>query len=523
MAIETRRGQPTPPIRFGPPSGPEPGPGTLHTHIGAPVADIDDAFVRRVEEVCPVSRDAAQLDEAGRDWWPLTLGWAIAGEVPARPGVIARPTEAGQVAELLRLCNAELVPVTAAGGRSGVCGASIPVFGGVALDLTAMSGIVDVDDESLLVTVRPGTFGDVFEDELRARHSLTVGHWPQSMQLSTVGGWLACRSAGQYSTRYGKIEDMVAGLEVILADGTVVRTGGRAPRAAVGPDLTSVFVGSEGTLGVITEASLRVHPLPRAEQRTAWGFESFDAGLDACRRILRRGATPAVLRLYDQTETARTFKVETNALIVLDEGEHASVETTLAAVNAECAKTPGVHRLEAGLVAHWLDHRNDVDALPALVSRGIVLDTIEVAAKWSVLPRLYREAVAALMELDGMMAASAHQSHAYTDGACLYFTWAARMPEGTPIGGSAQQDTYRRAWDAVTSVTLSLGGALSHHHGVGLNRSRFVAEALGDGAHTTLRAIKSALDPHGILNPGKFGFPSPWGAVPAPWGGDRRA
>ena len=523
MAIETRRGEPTPPIPFGPPGGPEPAPGTLGAHIGAPTVDIDDRFVRRLEAACPTSRDAAGLDEAGRDWWPLTLGWAIAGQVPARPGIVARPVDAGQVAEVLRLCNTERVPVTAAGGRSGVCGASVPVFGGVALDLTAMSGIVDVDDDSLLVTVRPGMFGDVFEDELRTTHGLTLGHWPQSMRLSTVGGWLACRSAGQYSTRYGKIEDMVSGLEVVLADGTLVRTGGRAPRSAVGPDLTAVFVGSEGTLGVITEATLRVRPQPRAEQRTAWGFDTFDAGLDACRRILRRGATPAVLRLYDSTETARTFKVETNALIVLDEGERAVVDATLAVVNAECAKTGGVHRLEPAVVDHWLEHRNDVDALPALVSRGIVLDTIEVAARWSVLPRLYRDAVDALMGLDGMMAASAHQSHAYADGACLYFTWAAKMPDGTAIGGDAQQETYRRAWDAVTSVTLSLGGALSHHHGVGLNRSRFVAEALGDGAYSTLRAIKAALDPRGILNPGKFGFPSPWGDVPSPWGGDRRA
>lgn len=518
MAIETRRGEPTPPIPFGPPDGPAPQPGTLDSHLAAPVAEVGQAFLDRLAGVCPTTGDASALDEAGRDWWPLTLGWAIAGQIPARPAVIARPTDAGQVADLLRLCNAEGVPVTPAAGRSGVCGASVPVFGGVALDLTGMAGIVDVDDESLLVTALPGTFGDVFEDELRKAHGLTMGHWPQSMQLSTVGGWLACRSAGQYSTRYGKIEDMVVGLDVVLADGTRLRTGGAAPRSAVGPNLTAMFVGSEGTLGVITEATLRVHPVPRAEQRTAWGFETFDAGLDACRRILRRGATPAVLRLYDRTETARTFKVDTNALIVLDEGDHAIVETTLSAVNSECAKTAGVHRLEPNLVAHWLDHRNDVNALPALVSRGIVLDTIEVAARWSVLPRLYREAVDALMNLDGMMAASAHQSHAYTDGACLYFTWATRMPEGTPIGGVEQQEAYRRAWDAVTSVTLSLGGALSHHHGVGLNRSRFVAEALGQGGTATLHAIKGALDPNGILNPGKFGFTSPWGQPPEPWG-----
>jgi alkyldihydroxyacetonephosphate synthase len=396
-----------------------------------------------------------------------------------------------------------------------VCGASIPVFGGVALDLTAMAGIVDVDDTSLRLRVLPGTFGDVLEDALRADHQLTLGHWPQSMQLSTVGGWLACRSAGQYSTRYGKIEDMVEGLTVVLADGRVVTTGGRAPRSASGPDLNQLFVGSEGTLGVITEATLRVHPVPRSEERQAWGFSTFEDGLDVCRRILRRGATPAVLRLYDTTETQRTFQLDTNALIILDEGDPGLTAATMAIVAAECAATSGVVRLPSDHVAHWLTHRNDVSALPALVSRGIVLDTIEIAARWSALPAIYADALEALRRIDGMAAASAHQSHAYTDGACLYFTWAIRMPDGTPPGSAAGDDAYAAAWDAVTTTTLAHGGALSHHHGVGLNRSRYVAAALGDGAMAVLAAIKNVLDPHGILNPGKLGLPSPWG--PAPW------
>jgi alkyldihydroxyacetonephosphate synthase len=349
------------------------------------------------------------------------------------------------------------------------------------------------------------------EDELRASHGMTLGHWPQSIQLSTIGGWLACRSAGQYSTRYGKIEDMVVGLHAVLADGTSVETGGRAPRSAVGPDLTQVLVGSEGTLGVITEATLRVHPVPRGEHRCAWGFASFADGLDVCRRILRRGATPAVLRLYDATETARTFSVETNALIVLDEGDPGIVEATTAAVTAECVATPDVVRLEPALVDRWLEHRNDVSALPSLVARGIVLDTIEVAARWSVLPRLYTDALAALGAIPGMLTASAHQSHAYPDGACLYFTWVARLPEGAAVGGPEADAAYVQAWDAVTSVTLGLGGTLSHHHGVGLNRSRYVPDALGPGGMAVLAAIKGALDPKGILNPGKLGLASPWG------------
>jgi alkyldihydroxyacetonephosphate synthase len=376
------------------------------------------------------------------------------------------------------------------------------VFGGVALDLTSMAGIVDIDDASLLVSVLPGTFGGTFEDALQ-REGLTLGHWPQSIHLSTVGGWLACRSAGQYSTRYGKIEDMVAGLDAVLADGTLVTVGGRAPRGATGPDLTQLFVGSEGTLGVITAALLRAHPVPAEERRAAFAFTSFAEGLDACRRIVRRGARPAVLRLYDEVESTRSFDIAGNTLIVLDEGDGTIVDATMAIV-VDCAE--GATRLGDELVATWLAHRNDTSALGSLVAHGILVDTIEVAASWAVLPRLYDDAVAALRGTAGMIAASAHQSHAYTDGACLYFTWAARPQDDS---------LYVSAWDAVTEVTLSHGGAISHHHGVGINRGRFMEQALGPGAFGVLQSLKAALDPVGILNPGKLGLASPFG--PAPW------
>ena len=330
------------------------------------------------------------------------------------------------------------------------------------------------------------------------------------MSLSTVGGWLACRSTGQYSTRYGKIEDMVVGLEVALADGRLVRTGGTGPRAAAGPDLTQLFVGSEGTLGVVTRARLRVHPVPQFEARAAYGFGDFGAGLDACRRILRRGATPAVLRLYDAIESARSFGTEgRHVLVVLDEGDRRPVEAGMAVVDEECGEA-GV--LDEAVVGTWLEHRNDVSALAAVSRRGIVVDTAEVAARWSALGAMYSDTMDALAAVDGTLVASAHQSHAYTDGACLYFTFAGRGPEGS--GAGWKDDYYRRAWDAVMAVTLANGGAISHHHGIGVNRGRFMSRALGP-AHGLLAAIKDVLDPNGILNPGKLGLPSPFG--PAPW------
>jgi alkyldihydroxyacetonephosphate synthase len=493
-------GQPTPPIAFGALAE------EVRAHLSAAEVRVDDALLTRLRSVCAdVTVEPAAVAEASRDWWPLAMVWALDGEVAARAAAVARPTTTEETAAVLRVCNEARVPVTAAAGRSGVCGASVPVHGGLVLDLCALAGIVDVDQESLVLDVLPGTFGTWLEHTLRAEHGATLGHWPQSIDLSTVGGWLACRSAGQYSTRYGKIEDMVVGLDVVLADGRVVHTGG-APRAAVGPDLTQLFVGSEGTLGVITGARLRLHPAPRMERRAAFGFRTFSDGIDACRSVLHRGATPAVLRLYDAAEADRSYQTgDRNVLLVLDEGDGELVEGVMDVVLEECVDA-GAEILDAELVGRWLERRNDVAALEALISRGYVVDTMEVAARWAALPKMYAEATDAILAVGGTLVASAHLSHSYPDGACLYFTFA-----GQPAA-EGREAYYRAAWDAGTAAVLAAGGALSHHHGVGLNRARFVRDALGE-AFDVLVAVKQALDPHGILNPGKLGLPDPFGGV----------
>ncbi len=488
-------GTPTPPIAL------RDGGAGASARLSATAVPVPDAVIERLSSICATTTDGDVLGEASRDWWPQAMIWALDGQVAARAGAVVSPTSADQVAAVLAVCNEATIPVTAAAGRSGVCGASVPLHGGVVLDLCGLSGIVDVDATSLVLDVAPGTFGDHLEHELRSQHGLTLGHWPQSVALSTVGGWLACRSAGQLSTRYGKIEDMVLGLDVALADGRRISTGG-APRAAAGPDLNQLFVGSEGTLGIITGARLRLHPAPTHERRGAYAFASFEEGLDAMRHVLQRGGTPAVLRLYDAAEADRTYHTgDRSLLLVLDEGEGAAVDATMELVAEVCREAQPA---DVEHVGHWLEHRNDVAALEALISRGYVVDTMEVVGRWRDLPAIYTAAVAALQGVEGTLSASAHQSHSYTDGGCLYFTFAAKTEPDD------RDRYYREAWDAGTRAVLAAGGALSHHHGVGVNRSRFVAEALGP-AFEVLAATKHALDPNGILNPGKLGLPSPFG------------
>jgi alkyldihydroxyacetonephosphate synthase len=495
-------------------------PGAVGRRFDVSAASVPEATRARIgASGVEVADDEESRLAAARDWWPLSLGWAVDNVVPAAADLVARPKGASEVAAVLAACSEAAVPVTPLGGRSGVCGGSVPVFGGVALDLTAIRAPLAIDEVSLVADVPAGLFGDELEAALRAcPPGYTLGHWPQSVELSTVGGWLACRGAGQYSTRYGKIEDMVVGLDVVLADGRVVRTEGRGPRSATGPSLTQLFVGSEGTLGVITSGRLRIRPTPAAEARRAFGFASFADGLDACRRILRRGATPAVLRLYDAIESSRHFEVSgTCVLVVLDEADPALLAATTALVEEECrgaalAAGRGA-ALDPGLVDRWWDRRNDVAELGPLWQAGVVVDTAEVAGPWGALAALADDVLDGLRALPGTLVASVHQSHAYTDGACLYFTFAGRGPDDA--GPDWRERYYLAAWDRLSGAALERGAALSHHHGIGINRARFMAPALGAGLGV-LQAIKDALDPAGVLNPGKLGLRSPFGAVPWP-------
>lgn len=478
------------------------------SRFDGPGIEVPEDALHALESICEVVTSGDAVAESSRDWWPLALHWALAGQVPQLADVVVRPTSTDEVVRVTQVCNNARLPLTVAGGRSGVCGAAAPVFGGVVLDATALAGVVAIDAVAGVVEVLPGTFGPDLEDELRAA-GLSVGHFPQSFDLATVGGWIGSRGAGQYSTRYGKIEDMVVGLEVVLADGTVVRTGG-APAAAAGPDLTQLFIGSEGTLGVITRAWLRTHPIPAHEARAAFSFASFADGVEACRLILQAGATPAVLRLYDAAESQRGQGgdgVEC-ILLVLDEGDASLVDATMAIVERCCA-TVGATPGDVDLVEKWLGHRNDTSALQGLTRKGFVVDTMEIAAPWSRIDELFDDVRASMLAVPHARAATCHLSHSYSDGACLYFTFAATPP------ADQIESTYIALWDAGQRAVLAGGGNLSHHHGVGINRGRFMAEALGT-AHGVLAAIKSTLDPNGIMNPGKLGLPTPFGQVPWP-------
>jgi alkyldihydroxyacetonephosphate synthase len=315
-----------------------------------------------------------------------------------------------------------------------------------------------------------------------------------------VGGWIACRGAGQLSTRYGKIEDMVFGMDVVLADGSLVTLGGGS-RAAVGPDLQQLFIGSEGTLGIIVRARLKLHRLPDYGRAIAYGFDTFAAGLDACREILQRGANPAALRLYDELESGVQFGLpDTNVLLIADEGSQEIVDAVMAISARTCGESG--RRLDGDAIFEkWLDTRylTGKSAEGFKRSPGFVADTLEMCGRWRDLAAIYRDVVAALQAVPGTLAGSAHQSHAYADGACLYFSLRG------DVAVAERAAWYRAAWDAANAVLIQYNATLSHHHGVGLLRSPYMRDSLGT-AFPVLQTVKRALDPKHILNPGKLGL-----------------
>lgn len=441
--------------------------------------------------------DDRTLAGHSHDTWPLSLLLAQQGRLTNRPGCVVQPGSTEDVAELLRYADRTRVPVVPFGAGSGVCGGVLPTAQSVVVDLRRMNELVRVDDTALVAQVQAGMMGNHFEAALNER-GYSMGHFPQSIDLSTVGGWVATRAAGQFSTRYGSIEDILLGLVAVLPGGRVLSIK-PVPRRSAGPDLRHLFLGSEGTLGIVTEVTVRIFPLPESRRNLCFAFSDFGTGLEAIRRIVRAGWRPPVVRLYDAPETERHFgrwaRQGQCFLILLTEGPATLTRVEAEACTAACTALGG-EPIGEEPVEHWLVERNHVPSLADLMGKGFVLDTIEVAAGWDRIHDLYEEVLRSVGEVKDLLVISGHSSHSYAQGTNIYFTFVAR-PENPDDGESI----YRECWRRTMEATLRFDGTIAHHHGIGRLRSPWMKAEHGEGV-AVLRAIKQALDPNGIMNPG---------------------
>jgi alkyldihydroxyacetonephosphate synthase len=494
-----------------------------------------------------ISQGAADRLVYSRDMWPKTL-LSVRDNKPSvsPPDFIVWPESAEEVQAIVRLAVSERVPLVPWGGGSGVCGGAMATSGGIIVDLKRMCSLVEVSLQDHLATFQPGIIGQTLEDQLNLR-GLTLGHFPASIYCSTLGGWLAARSAGQLSSKYGKIEDMVEGLEVVLGDGRLLQCV-----ASHEPSLVPLVVGSEGTLAIITQATMRVRPLPSYRIFRAYEFPRLAAGCDGMRRVMQRGIRPAVMRLYDETDSLITrcsgqgtrgraiWDRISEYLHVHQEGAvHDAKIVLLGAVLARAGMLGKVTeslmpRLSGGCLAivgfdgdpalvdaeaelchqeylaagakdlgegpglAWYEKRYAVSyGMSPLFLSGGFADTMEVATTWERLMPLYQEVRRAISPLALLLA---HFSHAYAEGCSIYFTFA------VSADGRAKSDSlYDEIWRRGLCAVVKAGGTISHHHGIGISKAEFMPEEHGP-ALAVFRQLKALMDPAGILNPGKLGL-----------------
>jgi alkyldihydroxyacetonephosphate synthase len=520
-----------------------------------PVAARTHELVEELSRTMPgrVSTTPPDRLAYARDLWPRGLIELQAGRPAAHPpDAIVWPTSTEEVAAIVRAAARTGTPIVPFGAGSGVCGGTLPIRGGVVVDLKRMRAIVEVDAEAGAATVEAGILGEHLEHELE-RRGLTLGHFPSSIMCSTFGGWLAARSAGQLSTKYGKIEDLVRRLTFVDGQGEV-----RTVEAGAAPDVAQWLVGSEGTLGIITRATVTVRPAPELRLYRGWSFPRVAAGCEAIRRLLQRNLRPACVRLYDELDSflhrgekahggapeagAATAIIEqwlamltpggkgavdewkrraiavalarpelvnrlaatvlpyaqSGCLLVLGfEGERGLTEAEARAATLELERAGG-RDLGEGPGTRWLEHRYAVSfRMPKVFDAGAFVDTMEVATSWDKLLELYRAVREAVSPLAFIMA---HFSHAYVDGCSIYFTFAAR---GADAEDAARK--YDDIWRAGLAAVAKVGATISHHHGIGLSKAPFMPEEHG-AAMTLYRALKDVLDPGNVMNPGKMGL-----------------
>ncbi len=477
------------------------------------------------------SKGAVDRAAAGRDAWPRHLIEEARG--PQRrpePAVVVWPESPEQVEAIVALARREGISLVPYGAGSGVCGAVRPSQRSIVVDTKRLTGVRVLPDEGA-VDVQAGVLGVDLEAALE-RQGLTVGHFPSSILCSTVGGWLAARGAGQCSSRYGKIEDMVQSADCVLGTGQRVRL----TRRFGGPNPLDLMIGSEGTLGLITSARLRLHAAPRARAFAAFRMPSFELGAEAMRSVMQAGLRPAVMRLYDPIDSylLRRGKVADErgrepqssgvprgfwlraalgspralngaiagferfvsgsaTLILIFEGE--SHQATGDLERAErLLRGLGGASLGEGPARAWLAHRYSVSYRQSKVfQQGAFNDTLEVATTWARLAHVY----AAVRSAAGAHAlVLAHLSHAYPDGCSIYFTLVA-----TRAGDALAR--YDALLDAALGAALAEGASLSHHHGVGASKAHWLDAELGGGL-ATLRRLRRAWDPDSLLNPSTF-------------------
>lgn len=456
------------------------------------------------------------------------------GEIPNPPDAVVFPGSEEEVVKLLAIAEKESLAVTPFCGGSSVVGGVEPMdgeglVGNISVDLRRMDRVLRVDAESRTARCEAGIWGPELEEEL-ARRGLYMGHAPESFLFSGLGGWIASRGAGRQSTGYGKIEEMLESVRMVTPRGVIETRN--VPASATGPDLNRVICGSEGTLGIITEATMKVRPLPEVYDYRGLLFKTFEGGVQAVRQMLQGGSWPETIRISDAEESSFAMVVRKpssnptkekglqTALKALDalgysfdrgafailgvEGEKSEAEGRMRRIQAICRKN-GAIPLGKSAGMEWYEGRYNHPYLrDIMMGWGVLTDTLETSTTWDNIMPLYhavKDAIRkALADYDSKSIVTCHLSHSYVTGSSLYFIFLGRLAEGREI------EQWVHLKEMAGEAILANGGTITHHHGVGYEHAPWFEREYGAQGMEALKGLKSALDPAGIMNPGKLGL-----------------
>ena len=470
---------------------------------------------KALEPIVDTSAHARASHTYGRAFVDIVRGFE--GDFSCAPDLVARPTCAEEVVQLLDWCaEANLAAIPFGGGTSVVGGVEARFereFGGVvSIDMRQMDKVLEVDHTSLLARVQAGAPGPILERQL-AEHNLTLRHFPQSFELSTLGGWIATRAGGHFATVYTHIDDFVAGLSAVTPAGAInTRT---LPASGAGPDPNRLLIGSEGALGIITEATMRVRPKPGYRAQVSVRFDDFERAVEATRLVAQSGLSPANCRLLDKREAAMHQVVfdGSHVLILAFESAHFPVGHLLDQALSICLGFGGRHDApkvsepgedkasEEGSASNWRSaFINAPYLINTLVSLGLVVDTFETACTWTNFGAMHADIIASvravMKEVCGGGRVACRFTHVYPDGPAPYYTFVAPGKVGQQV------DQWWAIKRAASEALARHGGTITHHHAVGRTHGPWYRKEVPELFIDSLRAVKSRLDPAGILNPG---------------------
>jgi len=449
-------------------------------------------------EICtsePYDRITHAYGKAYRD-----LVRALRGRFDHPPDVVARPGDEREVEQILEWCaDAGAAAIPFGGGTSVVGGVEprVPQSAAVTIDLGRLDRVLEVDSVSRAARIQAGATGPALEEQLK-QHGLTLRHYPQSFEYSTLGGWIATRAGGHFATLQTHVDDFVESVRALTPSGAWESR--RLPGSGAGPSPDRMLIGSEGILGVITEAWVRVQEAPRFKESAAVLFDSFSAGAAALRALTQTRLYPTNCRLLDPGEAALTGAApDGKALLVLGFEGHDDVSVQLGQALALCSDAGGRAREKRGeSEGAWRDAFLQAPYLrDTLIAGGILAETFETAITWDRFDSFVadvRERAAAALGPEGRI--TVRITHAYPDGAAPYFTVLAPARRGSEL----------EQWDEVKAAASeaieAAGGTITHHHAVGRDHRPWYDRQRPDRFADALRAAKAAVDPHGILNPG---------------------